>query len=437
MNIKISHQTILNRLQQSRLFKDSFWAVSGNGIGYVLLLLSGIIIARFLGKDIYGEYGVVKTTMLYMASFAALGLGFSSTKYIAQYMTENRNMIRSIIYSANKITFISSTVIAICLLLGADCLAKYLEEPNLSISFRVLSIIIICKAMSTTGLGILAGFGAFKQIGICNIVSGIVMIISCIPLTYIWGILGSFISLFISQLLLAVNTHIYIYNLQKKLPDSPKKSMLVELIHFSLPVALQESSYTICNWGAILLLTKFASLGEVGIYSASTQWKAIVGFIPGMLSNVILSHLSGTGNNVDKHRHTIKIMLMVNFLCTFCPFLMICIFIPFIVSFYGSSFSEMTSPLIIYAFSAIISSIINVFNSDLISIGKTWSLFVIRLSRDIFCLIGIYVILVCTNGMNGARNFAIIYIITSFGYLFILIYMYKKNLRVNNSIRKI
>ena len=43
---------IKHRLLQSKLFKDSFWAVFGNGLGNALLLLAGILIARFLGKDL-------------------------------------------------------------------------------------------------------------------------------------------------------------------------------------------------------------------------------------------------------------------------------------------------------------------------------------------------------------------------------------------------
>ena len=37
-------------------------------------MLAGIVIANFLGVDAYGEFGIVKTTMLYIAGFATLGL---------------------------------------------------------------------------------------------------------------------------------------------------------------------------------------------------------------------------------------------------------------------------------------------------------------------------------------------------------------------------
>ena len=61
---------ITHRLRNSQLFKDSFWAVFGNGLGNFLLLMAGILIARLLGKDVYGEYGMVKTTMFHMAAFS-------------------------------------------------------------------------------------------------------------------------------------------------------------------------------------------------------------------------------------------------------------------------------------------------------------------------------------------------------------------------------
>ena len=56
LNNKVS--LFIKQKINSKLFRDSFWAVFGNGIGNALMLLSGIIIARLLGKDLYGEYGI-------------------------------------------------------------------------------------------------------------------------------------------------------------------------------------------------------------------------------------------------------------------------------------------------------------------------------------------------------------------------------------------
>ena len=52
MHFSFGH--IKQRILSNQLLKDSFWAVWGNSLGYAFFLLSGIIIARFLGKDLYG-----------------------------------------------------------------------------------------------------------------------------------------------------------------------------------------------------------------------------------------------------------------------------------------------------------------------------------------------------------------------------------------------
>ena len=57
------------RLQKSALFKDSMWSLIGSTIGRGLSLVAGILVARFLGKDIYGEYGIIKTTLVYIEIF--------------------------------------------------------------------------------------------------------------------------------------------------------------------------------------------------------------------------------------------------------------------------------------------------------------------------------------------------------------------------------
>lgn len=202
---------VMINVKTSRLFKDSFWAVFGNGLGYVLLLASGMIVANFLGKDTYGEYGVVKTTMVYMASFAALGLGFTSTKYVAQYISEDKSQVNSIIRSTIIIAFVSSSTMAIALMLVAGGLSEFLGEPQLAGPFRYLALIIVLKALSTAGIGILSGFGSFKDIGKCNVVSGLVMLVAAVPLTYLGGLNGALLSLTVSQMILMLQVYYYIH----------------------------------------------------------------------------------------------------------------------------------------------------------------------------------------------------------------------------------
>lgn len=419
----------LHCFSNSKLFKDSFWAIFGNGLGYGLLLLSGILIARFLGKDVYGEYGMVKTTMFYIAAFSTFGLGYTSTKFVAQAKAENEERMRGIMHGSLKITFCSSVCLAILLIGFAPLLAAFLEEPSLALPFRLLGGIIVFKAISTTQQGILAGLGRFKSLALNNVLAGLVMAMICVPLTYYFGLKGALSALALSQVTNVVVNAIVIYNINRSLPFSDGIIYVRSLLVFSFPVALQEFSYTLSNWGSSMLLVKYASLGEMGIFSATVQWNAIITFIPGLLSNVVLSHLSGSLNNGTVHNQTIYRMLLVNLCCTLLPFLLVFTFSEWISSFYGPSFKGMVVVLQVIVFATVFTCCSNVFQSEMIAQGRTWVLFSFRLIRDVLLLGGTYWVLVWNNGNKGAFYFSIVSVVSAALYFVMLISFYRFSLR--------
>ena len=420
----IMNVSILYRIKKSQLFKDSFWAISGNGISYGLLLLGGIFIARFLGKDLYGEYGVIKTTMFNIASIATFGLNFTSTKYIAEFKQFDESRLKAICRGALSVTLVTSLILAILLFIFAQTLAVYLDEPRLTLAFQVLGVIIVLKAISTTQSGILAGFGVFKVIAQNSIWSGIVFFLLGIPMAYWGGLKGALGALFFSQVFNCWINYGALHSIMKNLPEQHPCSFVKELFRFSLPIALQEISINICNLGGVFLITKLSSLGELGIYSATSQWELFITFIPILLSNVILSHLSNSTNDCRRHNKTMKVMLLVNLVCTLIPFIIVYFLSSWIVSWYGETFVGMASVLNIIILAAIFNCCSNVFRAEFITIGKNWHFFAMRLLRDILLLVLAYWLIQKDRGENAAFYFSIAYVVSSAFYLVILITVY-------------
>lgn len=426
---------IKHRLLQSKLFKDSFWAVFGNGLGNALLLLAGILIARFLGKDLYGEYGVVKTTMFYIATFATFGLGYTSTKYIAQYKEIDTSRIHKLVKDSLNITLYFSSFLAVSLIIFSGILANYLNEPNLKLAFQFLGCVIIFKALTTTSIGILAGFKEFSITAKNSVMSGMFMILLCIPLTYFYGLTGSLISLLFSQVFNTLINLLAIKKLLKSYPKGESASFKFELIKFSLPVALQESSFTICNWIAILVLTKMSSTGELGVYTAASQWNSIITFVPALLSNVVLSHLSSSSVSKYQNQKTMKLMLVINFTTTFIPFVIVYALAGFISSFYGETFVGLSSVMQILTFTTIFESCSTVFKSEFIAINKAWCVFFLRFVRDIFLVVLIVVLLKLNTGENGAilYSYAVLTVSILFLTTITILYLkYAKQYKTNN-----
>lgn len=408
---------IIKSLKNSRLFKDSFWAVAGNGLGNFLLLISGILIARFLGKDLYGEYGMVKTTMFYAATFATLYLGSTSTKFIAEYIQTHPGKIHAVIRDSYKITIVTSLTLCVLLFVFARHLAVFIKVPQLATPFRYLGIIIVFRALSTVGAGVLAGFKDFKKLGINNVISGLVMLFSCVPLTKVMGLTGALLSLSVSQLLIAFLNSYGVYREEKnyswELICADNETLVRMLLNFSYPFAIAELIYTAASFGVNLIVTRYASLGELGMYSACSQWNAIVLFIPGLLGNVILSYLSSSVGDSGGHSKLIKKMLLVNLICTLVPLLIVCACSGWIAAYYGPSFRGMGHILVIMITSTVFTCLARVFHSDLISLGKKWQVAVIRSSYNVLLLVVAFIVLKKTDGVNAALNMSIIFVLIS------------------------
>lgn len=420
---------ILNKLKNNRIIKDSFWAIMGNGIGNLLLLIAGIVIARLLGKDLYGEYGLVKTNMFYMAGFATFGLVFSSTRFVAKFIKEDPSQIIDVVISSTKITFTFSSIMALTLCVASKPLEHFLNTPGLAPIFRTLAIVIVLKALASTGNGILAGLGQFEKLAKSTVLSGICMFSACIPLTYFWGLYGALTSLALSQLINLVINYYFIIKQCKLFDRSRSPFQTKKLLKFSFPIALQEISFAVCNWAGIMLLTKLSSVSEVGLYSATAQWNAVITMIPGMLANVVLSHLSGSDE--DKQKKLVSKILAVYFICTLIPFIVVYIFSNVIVGFYGAQFAAMKTVLRLNIFITIPTCCSDVFKAELISLGKTWMLFSVRTLKDILLVIFAWLLLSLHKGIDGAYYYSMSLLIASIVFLIIIYIMYRIAIRGN------
>lgn len=420
---------LIERLKSNRLARDSFWAVFGNGAGYGLLLLAGIFIARFLGSDVYGEYGLVKTTMIYIAGFATFGLGITGTRYVANALSSESSHVASICRTSVRITLVFSVSIAVIIALLSNPLARFLDAPSLSGALRSLAVIIVLKALNTTQNGLLAGFGDFKQIARNNVFSGLLMLGACIPLTYYWGLMGAFIALGASQ---ALNVVLNAISLRRQLSELTGQerggSHGRELIFFSFPIAIQEFSYSLCSWGGIAVLTILSDVRQVGIYSAAAQWNGVITFIPGLLNNVILSHLSGTLGDEAKHRNVMKTMLMANFLSSAIPFAIVFALAGIIASFYGPTFGGLTTTMRVLMLTTVFASCSSVFYSELLSAGHNWLLLGYRIVQDVMVVGVAWILLIVFKSQStqwGAMYYSIGFVVGTIAYFLMLAITYR------------
>ena len=185
---------LYNRLKKNKLFKDSFWALTGTVVGKSLSLLAGILVVRFLGKEIYGEYGMIKSTLLNISIFTTLGLGYTGTRFISKFLIDNKYLVRDIIRKIYIVTSLFSGFIMILLFIFSEQVALYIEAPDTASAFRFTAFIVLINAVNTSQIGILAGLKAFKHTAINNSITGVITFICSVVLTFYMGLEGSLLA---------------------------------------------------------------------------------------------------------------------------------------------------------------------------------------------------------------------------------------------------
>ncbi|WP_452218515.1 oligosaccharide flippase family protein [Lacinutrix undariae] len=421
---------VYNKLKQNDFVNDSFWALFGNVMAKGMSLLGTIMVARFLGKDIYGEYGTIRSTLMNIAVFSTFGLGYTATKFIAENKEKKPYLIHKIAAVTMKISAAVSTVMAVLLFFFAGYVANtVLESPHLDTPLRLVAFWVVFNSLTTAQVGILAGFKAFKAMARINTIVGLLAFVSSVVLTYYYELNGALVALLLTQVVnWYLNYREVIRNIPKEefVEEKEDSDLVKKIIKFSTPVALQEGLYALTSWLMIMLLVRLNDYGEVGLYSAAMQWGAIILFIPGIMRNVILSHLSNNLNDPSGHAKLLKTTLLINLGATAIPFVFIFLLKDWVVSFYGVSFQENLGGILSIAiFTSIFVSLSNVYAQAFMSLNKNWYMFSMRFFRDFVIIISTY-LLVSKSVFNGALALVISNLITQIVFLIVLMLVYKK-----------
>ena len=142
-----------------RLVSGSFWSFSGAVVSRLLSLAAFVVIARVLGKEQYGQFGVVQSTISMFAVFAGFGLGQTATKYIAELRTTDPQRAGRIMGLAGLVALLTGVAFAAFLFIFAPWLAKTtLAAPELAPALRIGAFLLLFEAMNGAQVGALAGF---------------------------------------------------------------------------------------------------------------------------------------------------------------------------------------------------------------------------------------------------------------------------------------
>ncbi len=361
-----------------RIINGSFWNIIGAVSSKSLILAASIMVAQLLGKVAYGEYSIIRTTIFMFIALASMGVGATSTKYIAQYRNSDLQKAQNIYIVTTIFSSIFGLFIAIIIVLLSDYIAtEQLGAPNLSEPIKWGAILLWFCSVNGSQSGALSGFENFKSIAINSFISGVIEFISIIVGTLYFGIIGAIIGSAIGYSVLTILNHKSIKNhfTNKTISGwrNLKKDDFKIIWNFGFPAALCNLLVIFALWYSRTYLVRYGGFGDIAIYNAADQVKSFILFIPGTLSAIILpilSNLEALGNK-DSYTKIFNINVAINVGIASALAIIISLFAHQILGLWGKEFVE-PIPLIILSVSTIFSAFATVVGQAIASLGKMW-----------------------------------------------------------------
>ncbi|HCO94399.1 MAG TPA: polysaccharide biosynthesis protein [Phycisphaerales bacterium] len=419
---------VFNHIERSpigyRLAKGIFWSMAGAVISRGLMLAPSVLVARMLGKTIFGELGMIRSTVGMFGVFAGFGLGLTATKHVAEFRQSDPDRVGRIIGLSGLFAMLTGGLMALGLFIFAPWLAEHtINAPHLTGVLRIGALILFINALNGAQTGALAGFEAFKTIAYVNLFVGLFSFPILVGGAYFGGLTGAVWALVIN---LGVNWLLNHLALRKesrrhKVPFTFRECSreLSVLWKFSLPAVLAGSMVGPVNWiCSALLVNQPEGYEEMGIFSATNQWYNMILFLPGLLGSVVLPVLSERLGQKET-KQSIKTMVLAikgNALLVLPIVLLGSIASPYIMSLYGEGFRSGWPTLVVVLLTTGLLAVQTPVGQIIAASGRMWIGFAMNLGWALTFILG--TLLLIDNGSLGLA------IARAIGYVFHTIWVF-------------
>ncbi|MGJ1335529.1 oligosaccharide flippase family protein [Sphingobacterium siyangense] len=424
--------SVLSSDLNKRIFGHSFWILAGNVISKLTLLIATILMSRFLGKGEYGQFGIIKSTILMFAVFAGLELGITATKYISQYRETNKGKVEKIVGVSNLFAILISFLIAGLVYVFSKEIAVQIKAPNLFLGIRISSIILFFSSINGIQNGILAGIERFKELSINSTIAGILSSIALVISSKYYDInimvlafgLNYFISFFLNFFTLK---KCFYSEFKVRIFDCRNFEELEVLWKFSLPAILAGLMVGPVTWFCnYLLISENNGYEQMANFDIANQWRNTILFIPTALAQIALPLLSSSLENHSDYKIILHKNLKLNIYLAISLVSFFVLSSPVIVKFYGNKYNDSLIPLIIMFITTGFITVNNVIGQVIASQGKMWLGFYVNFLWACILVIACYLLVVIFS--LGAIGICVAYLVSYIAHTLIQYTYIKKYL---------
>jgi O-antigen/teichoic acid export membrane protein len=386
----------LSRLTQSgtlrgRFLHGALWNTISAIVSRSSGLITTIIIVHILGRQSFGEFVVLQSTIALFATFATVGFGTTANRWVAALHKSDPSRVGRIIALLYVVGWTLGLATSITLLVFAKRLAAGpLHAPQLSAEIQLSAIALLFSSLNSVQAGILVGFESFEALAYLNAISGIM----ALTLTALGGwygelrgtVIGSGLGFVASWLLFAVRLRQEYRTRGITIKREHMRKDALNVFNFSVPAFLGSAMVGPTLWFCSTLLLRVpGGYAEMAVIRITTQWQIAILFLQGSAIQVLLPILSSISTDGPRYRKVLGKSVFLSIGVTAPASLLFIAFSKVIARMYGASFLTHTVYLcfLISALTPVLMAVTDPIGQAIAAKGLMWHGFALNAIRAV------------------------------------------------------
>jgi O-antigen/teichoic acid export membrane protein len=403
---------------QGRFARGVYWNSLGTLFVQGSTFVTSILLARLLGREVFGELAMIQSTLLTLSSIAQVSTGLTATKYVAEFRDADKLRAGRVLGLCSVLTLATGVIATLFLLISSPWMAaNFLAAPHLTSSLAISAAFVLFSVMNGYQIGALAGLECYKSISVFGALLGAAHLALCSVGAMAWGLSGALGGMACSALLRWV-----VYGLVLRREISKRGIVLNRrdglderdiLRRFALPAALSGLTTMPAVWlGNALLVQQPNGYAEMGSYSAAINLRTVVLFLPVLLNGVAVALINSHKGREERSsfQATFYLNLRLTTAAALIGALLMALFGGAALKVFGSDFavSNVANMILLMSISVVLEAIGIALYQLIQSHEKMWlSFFAIALPRDMLIVVSAYFLTERFGGAGLAGAFAI------------------------------
>jgi len=309
---------------QKKIAKNAIYNFLVKAIGLAFAFIASVVVARFLGPEKYGVYSFVIWFLSMVGLLVNLGIPTTMTKYVSEYWgRKDFSAIGSILSRLLRFELLAGVVVSLLLFFLAPFIARWYNNPDLSLYLKVASLVILPLGLMWFYNGLFCGLQRYDLIAKINLLVSPVTLIIILLVLYFGGRIEWLVGVSVVANLLLVGCYLYLKRMkfifiQKGTSTYDFGGKLFKFSASVFVVVLLDA--IIWERFGIFFLSIFSTSTEIAFYNVAfiLSSRTMI-LLPGALTGILLPAMSevyGGGNKEELarvHANSTRYLAMLSF----------------------------------------------------------------------------------------------------------------------------